>query len=51
MINSVKTDIAAIKVEFADIKSEIKITKWMGGFIVGLVSAIFMMLLKSSAHF
>jgi len=50
-IAEVKTDIAEVKTELADVKAEVKIIKWIGGFIIGLVAAVFIMLLKITLNF
>ncbi len=50
-----KADIAEVKADIskveAGLKAEIKVMKWIGSFILGLVAAIFMMLLKSNLNF
>ena len=50
-IADVKADVADLKADIADIKAEIKTIKWIGSFIIGLVAAIFMILLKLSLNF
>jgi len=47
-ISEVKSDIAELK---AETKAEIKVMKWMSGFMLSLVAAIFIMLLKSNLTF
>ncbi len=50
-IAGVKVEIGEVKVEIGNVKAELKVMKWIGSFILGLVAAIFIMLLKSNLNF